>query len=77
MHNINVWSGLKFFKHKEESVQENKTYKILGDFLIETDPQIPGRRPDLPLINKNKRTCQLVDFAIQPDNKVTTKKAKR
>ena len=31
---------------KRESVQENKTHKILWDFKIQTEYLIPARRPD-------------------------------
>ena len=31
----------------KESHQENKTYKVLWDFEIETDDPIPGKRPQL------------------------------
>ena len=37
---------------------------ILWDLEIQTDYLIPARRPDLVLINKKKRTCWIVDFAV-------------
>ena len=40
--------------HKPESVLENEAYKILGDLEIQTDHQIPTRRPSL--ISTNKKT---------------------
>ena len=51
--------------HKPESVVENKTHKILWNFEIQTDHQIPARRPDL-VINK-KRTYLLEDFIVPAD----------
>ena len=33
------------------------------------DHQIEARRPDLVLINKKKKTCDLVDFAILADRR--------
>ena len=50
-----------------ESVTENETHKILRDFEIQTDHQIPARRPNLMLINKKQIICQLVGFAIPAD----------
>ena len=38
--------------HKPESVLENKIYKILWDFEIQTDHQIPARKPVITKINK-------------------------
>ena len=37
----------KWYMHKPDSILENEMDKILGDFQIQTDPLIPGRRPDL------------------------------
>ena len=37
------------------------------------DHLIPARRPDLILINKKERTCQLVDFAGPADHRVKLK----
>ena len=59
--------------HKPESVLENETHKILWDFEIQTDHLITARRPDLVLINKKKRTCHFVDFAVPADHRVRLK----
>ena len=59
--------------HKPESVLENETHKILWDFEIKTDHSIPAKRPDLVLINKKKRSCPLVDFAVPADHRVKLK----
>ena len=59
--------------NKPESVLENETHKILWDFEITTDHPIPARTPDLVLINKKKKTCQLVDFAVPADHRVKMK----
>ena len=48
-------------------------HKILWDFEIKTDHLIPARRPDLVLINKKERTCQLVDFAVPANHWVKLK----
>ena len=41
--------------HNLESVLENETHKLLWDFEIQTDHQIPVRRPNLILINNKKK----------------------
>ena len=43
------------------------THKILRDFEILTEHQIFIRKPDRVLINKKKKTCQLVDFSVPVD----------
>ena len=63
--------------HKPESVLENETHKILWDFKIQTDHLITARRPDLVLINKKKRTCHIVDFAVPADHRVKLKEIEK
>ena len=43
------------------------------DYTTQIDCQIPGRKPDLMLINKKKRTCHLIGFAVLVDNWVKIK----
>ena len=62
---------------KEESIQENKTHKSLGDFEIPTDHQISPRRPDLVLISNKYRTCCRVNFAVTVDHRVKRKRNDR
>ena len=50
--------------HNPAPVQENDTHKLLWDYNIQTDHLIPARRPDLIIINKKKRICKIVDFAV-------------
>ena len=74
---LNFHHASKWYTHKPESVLENETHKILLDFEIQTDHLIPARRPDLVLINKKKRTCHIVDFAILTDPRVKLKEIEK
>ena len=56
--------------YKLKFLLENEIHKILWNFEIQMDPLVPARRPDLELIHKKKRTCQLVDFAIPANYRV-------
>ena len=38
------------------------------------DHLIPARRSDLIIINKKKRICKIVDFAVQVDHRINLKK---
>ena len=49
------------------------THKLLWDFNIQTDHLIPARRQDLIVINKNKRICKIVDFAVPVDHRINLK----
>ena len=54
----------KLYMNKSEYLRENETHTILLVFEIQTDSQISARRTDQVLINKKKRICHLVDFAV-------------
>ena len=58
-------------------VQENAMYKLLWDFTIQTDHLIPARRPDLIIINKKKRTCKIVDFAVPSGHRIKLKECEK
>ena len=59
--------------HNPAPVLENYTHKHLWDFDIHTDQRISARRPDLKIINKKKRTCKIVDFAVPADHRIKLK----
>ncbi len=63
--------------HNPESVPENETHKLLWDFDIQTDHLISARRPDLIIINKKKRICKIVDFAVPADHRVKLKESEK
>ena len=67
----------KWQMHNPPSVLENEMHKLLWDFEIQMDHQISIRQPDIIIINKKKRTCQIVDFAVQADNRVKFKENKK
>ena len=64
----------KWYMHNPTSVQENETHKLLWDFDFQTDHLISVRSPDLIIINKKKRTCKIVDFAVPVDHSKIEKK---
>ena len=63
--------------HNPAPVLENATNKLLWDFNIQTDHLIPARRPDLIIINKKKRTCKIVDFAVLTDHRIKLKECEK
>ena len=56
--------------HNPAPVLEKDTHKLLWDFNIQTDNPISARRPDLIIINKKKRTCKIVDYAVPADHRI-------
>ena len=63
----------KWYVHNPPAVLENDTNKLLWDFDIHTDHLISARSPDLIIINKKKRTCKSVDFAVPADHRIKLK----
>ena len=43
------------------------------EFDIQTDHLISARRPDLIIINRKKRICKIVDFAVPTDHRIKLK----
>ena len=67
----------KWYMHNPAFVLENDTHKLLWDFDIQTDHLILTRRPDLIIINKKKRICKIVDFAVPADHKIKLKESEK
>ena len=63
--------------HNPAPVLENDLYKLLWDFHIQTDHLIPARRPDLIIVNKKKRVCKIVDFAVPVDYRINLKESEK
>ena len=56
-------------------VLENDSHKLLWDFNIQTDHLIPARRQDI--INKKKKICKIVDFAVPADHRINLKESEK
>ena len=66
----------KWYMYNPAPVLENATHKLLWYFNIQTGHQIPARKPDL-IINKKKRTCKIVDFAVSADHRIKLKESEK
>ena len=74
---IEVWPMDKQYMHNPESFLDNEMHKVLRDLVIQIDHLISARQPDLVIINKNERTCQIGDFAVLTDYRVKLKESKK
>ena len=54
----------KWFLLKPEPVQENERCKFLSDFTIQPEKVLERRRPDIVVIDKEKKECILIDQAV-------------
>ena len=59
--------------HNPAPVLGNDMHKFQWDLNILTDHLIPARRPDLIIINKKKKICKIVDFAVPVDHRINLK----
>ena len=60
----------RWYDHVPDSVLENEDYKMLWDFSVGTDHEIEARRPDLLIIDKSEKNCQIIDVAVPEDERV-------
>ena len=67
----------KWLLHNPEPVLENETHKLLRDFEIKTDHPISARQPDLLIVNKRKRNCQVVEFAVPANHRANIKESEK
>ena len=67
----------KWFLHEPEPVQENERCKWLWDFTIQTDKVLEHWRPDIVVIDKGKKECIIIDFAVPEDQNITAKEQER
>ena len=63
--------------HNSEHFLENETHKHLSGFEIKTDLLISARRPDFIIINNQKRTYRIVDFAVPAGHRVKLKESEK
>ena len=63
----------KWYEHAPEGVVENEEMKVLWDVMIQCDREIKARKPDIVVVNKNERSCAMIDIAIPGDIKVSEK----
>ena len=56
---------------------ENEKCKILCDFAIQTDEEIEHRRPDIVVIDKEKREFKIIDIAVLGDQNIKVKELEK
>ena len=71
----NFEAGDKWYEHEPESVSASEDYKILWDFRIQIDHVI--KSSDLAVVDKNKRTCKIIDFAVPGDSRIEEKEKEK
>ena len=73
----NLKRSEKWYEHAPEDVVENEEVKILWDVMIQCDREIKARKPDIVVVNKNERSCAIIDIAIPGDIRVSEKEKEK
>ena len=63
--------------HNPTPVLDYETHKLFWHLDIQTDHIIKARRLDLIIINKKKRTRQIVDFVVPAGHRVKLKESEK
>ena len=64
---------LNWYDHKPNPVCESERFKLLWDFKIETDRHIDHNKPDIVLLNKEIKSCLIIDVACPFDTRIDSK----
>ncbi|XP_068709115.1 uncharacterized protein [Montipora foliosa] len=67
----------KWYEHKPEWVIENDHVKLLWDFNIQTSTYIQERRPDVVVVDRDKKTCNIIDIAVPVDAGIVEKEKEK
>eukprot|EP00795_Rhopilema_esculentum_P009699 gene9699-biopygen2667 len=51
----------KWYEQKPEGVLENHKFKLLWDFMIQCDRVVEARRPDIVVVDKEKKDVKIID----------------
>ncbi len=63
--------------YKQKVYAQPSTCPRKWNLNMQTDHLIPARRPDLIIINKKKRICKIVDFAVPADHRINLKESEK
>ena len=67
---------MKWYEHAPEGVVENEV-KIVWYVMIQCDREIKARKPDIVVVNKNERSCAIIDIVIPGDIRVSEKEKEK
>ena len=72
-----VERGKNWYEHEPKAAIESDEVKILWDFNIQCDHVIEHRRPDIVVVDKKEKSCQIIDIAVPGDLRVHTKEEEK
>ena len=67
----------KWYDHKPDPVCDSEKFKLLWDFKIQTDNHVEHNKPDILLLNKEERSCWIIDIAGPFDIRIVNKEREK
>ena len=67
----------KWYDHKPDGIIENANHKTLWDVMIQCDREIEAHRPEIVVVDKEKREVKIIDVAIPGDARVCEKELEK
>ena len=66
-------TSANWYHHKPDPVCHTEKYKLSWDFRIQLDHYIEHNKPDIVLLNKEHKSCIIVDVACPSDTRIISK----
>ena len=57
------------YDHKPDPICDSEKYKLLLDFKIQTDQRMDHNKPHIVLLNKEERSCLVIDVVCSFDTR--------
>ncbi|XP_045474936.1 uncharacterized protein LOC123680863 [Harmonia axyridis] len=57
--------------YSPENVLENEEFKLYWDTTIVTDRPVANNRPDIVLLNKTEKSCEIIDITVPSDDSIS------
>ena len=67
----------QWWKHAPEGVTETDKAKLLWDFSIRTDNHIQANKPDIVVVDKEEKSCLIIDIACPLDRNIKEKEQEK
>ena len=67
----------QWYDHKPQPVLESEAVKLLQDFKSPTDHRIDHNKPDIVVLDKQSRSCIIIDIACPFDTRVKNKEQEK
>lgn len=76
-HSYGLDVSSKWYENKPEGVIEYAHVKLVWDFGIQTSAYIQARRPDVVVVDREKKTCNIIDIAVPVDAGIVEKEKEK